>query len=376
MPYISALSKAVYKMLKIKYLLPCLLITVSYAAQTCNLKGGGILDDIMLQFARGAIGWQTTIEPIAKKFFFILFGMEFMWQLTVKKVFAGDIEKVWVFFFTRTVLCFFFAQYLVNVEMYKGIIEFLSGLGASMGGFTLNMVPNGAANTLSPSEVISSFSCITDVIHTITDQTGSFQYITIKITLAIIQVLIFILLVSIAFYLMQIILQAYLIIYIGFLFAGFAGSSWTRNYWEHYLAAVITVGAKFLIVCVLMGVLNIEMQKVMINVSMASSPDVLSSVVIKAFGTLLITSMGIYRLPEWFAAIFSVGMWPVGSPITVGSALRSAGNFITGVTHHAGEQFKPDTSARPTSNPVDIVGGRSGNTNSSRTGEHKSPNPF
>ena len=81
----------------------------------CVVKGGGILDSLLMQFANITNQWQNVINPLAKKIFFILFGMEFMWQLTVKKVFAGDVEKLWVFFFTRTVLCFFFAKYLVSI---------------------------------------------------------------------------------------------------------------------------------------------------------------------------------------------------------------------------------------------------------------------
>lgn len=291
-----------------KSVLPWLLINGVYAAaQSCVIKGGGILDDILLQFASVATSWQHTIEPLAQKFFFILFGMEFMWQLAVKKVFAGDIEKLWVFFFTRTVLCFFFAKYLVNIEMYKGVIVFLSGLGSSMGDFNLSMLPTSGMDTLGPSAVISGFSCMADMIHLATDQTGTLEYITIKITLAIMQVIIFIVLVAIAYYLMQVLLQAYLLIYAGFLFAGFAGSSWTRNYWERYLSAIISVGSKFLVVCLLMGVLNMQMRGWAndINQAVNSNLSILAAVIFRVCALAIIISLAIWRLPEWFATALS-----------------------------------------------------------------------
>ncbi|HLX53628.1 MAG TPA: type IV secretion system protein, partial [Aquella sp.] len=271
------------------------------------IKGGGILDDILLQFGNAATSWQNTIEPIAKKFFFILFGMEFMWQLAVKKVFAGDIEKLWVFFFTRTVLCFFFAKYLINIEMYRGIIEFLSGLGSSIGGFSLNMKPGSGMNTLGPSAVISNFSCMADMIHTATDQTGMLDYITLKIVLAIIQVILFIVLIFIAYYLMQIMLQAYLIVYAGFLFAGFAGSAWTKDYWQRYISTTISVGIKFFVVCLLMGVLNAQMKSWATDINQAMNSDltILASVILRVCATAIIISLAIWQLPEWLASALS-----------------------------------------------------------------------
>ena len=88
-----------------------------YANPVCQIKGGGVFDNLILQFANVGSKWQHEINPLARKIFFILFAMEFMWQLAVKKVFAGDVEKLWVFFFTRVALCFFFAKYLVDVDL-------------------------------------------------------------------------------------------------------------------------------------------------------------------------------------------------------------------------------------------------------------------
>lgn len=335
------LSKVVCnKVTKIKFLIICILIVNGYAdSSSCVIKGGGILDDVLLQFGNAATSWQTAVEPIAKKFFFILFGMEFMWQLTVKKVFAGDIEKLWVFFFTRTVLCFFFAKYLVNIEMYRGIIEFLSGLGSRMGGFSLDMKPGGM-NTLTPSAVLSNFSCMADMIHTATDQSGTFDYITLKITLAIIQVLLFVVLIFIAYYLMQILLQAYLVVYAGFIFAGFAGSSWTRDYWQRYISATISVGAKFLVVCLIMGVLNTQMKSWANDINHAVNADlsVLAGVICRVFATALIISLALWKLPEWFAAI-------LGGQISLSDGLPSTNSSVSERVMNNGHASQSNSSA-------------------------------
>lgn len=305
MLFIWVLNIQGYRFMKLKLVLVLFLISgLSYAAGTaCIVKGGGILDGLLMQFGNVTNQWQDVINPLTKKIFFILFGMEFMWQLTVKKVFAGDVEKLWVFFFTRTVLCFFFAKYLVNIALYRDVIMYFTELGSKLGGFSLN-IHGGSIATLGPSEVMSNFSCLADMIHTATDQSGTISFIAVKLTLAIIQVLLFLTLIFIAFYLMRIVLQAYLIIYIGFLFAGFAGSSWTFAYWQRYLSAVIAVGIKLFIVCLIMGVLNGEMKSWANDINRATEQglDILMGVILHVFGTSVIIALSIWQLPEWFAA--------------------------------------------------------------------------
>lgn len=325
--------------MRTKLLLFLILITaVSYGDDLCMVKGGGVLDGLVNQFSTVANNWQTFINPIAKKIFFILFGMEFMWQLTVKKVFAGDVEKLWVFFFTRTVLCFFFAKYLVNVNLYRDLIMYFSALGSQLGGFSLG-IGGGGVNTIGPSAVMSNFSCLADSIHTATDQTATIGGITIKFTLAIIQVLLFITLIFIAFYLMRIILQAYLIVYIGFLFAGFAGSSWTFSYWQRYLASVISIGVKFFVVCLIMGVLNNEMKGWSADINRATQDGlgVLMGVVIHVFGSSIIIALAIWQLPEWFSSSIT-GQIATGlaNPLErVLNSVMSSGHAATqGITRH------------------------------------------
>ena len=107
----------------------------------CKLSSGGSLDNILVQFSSVANNWQNYVEPITQKIFYTLFAMEFMWQLTVKKVFAGDIEKIWVYFFTRIIICYFYSKYIVSVELYKEIIEYFANIGSSVSGYNISLTP-------------------------------------------------------------------------------------------------------------------------------------------------------------------------------------------------------------------------------------------
>lgn len=292
----------------------------------CTVQGGGILDSLVTQFGNAASTWQNQINPIAKRIFYILFGTEFMWQLTVKKVFAGDIEKLWVFFFSRVVLCFFFAKYLVDVHLYQQIIEYFANLGSQISGFSLSLTPGSNFNSLGPSEVIGNFSCIANSIHQITDSTGSLEYLTLKFSLAIMQVLLFVVLSFLAFYLIKVILQAYFILYAGFILTGFAGSSWTMSFWQRYIQAVFAIAIKFLAVCFLLGILITQMKGWITDINSALDIVTLGSVVLKVLGSSIVITLLAHQLPEWAASVLAGNVnMKFATQVTSSSSFLSGG---------------------------------------------------
>ena len=277
----------------------------AYADSVCSVKNGGVLDSMVSQFANVASNWQNQINPIAKRIFYILFAMEFMWQLAVQKVFAGDIEKLWVFFFTRSVLCFFFARYLVDVKLYQQIIEYFASLASRLSNFSLSLTPGNNFATMGPSEVIGHFACIADSIHQVSDTTGALQYMTLKFSLAIMQVLLLVVLSFIAFYLIKVLLQAYFLLYAGFILTGFAGSSWTMPFWQRYVQAISGIAIKFLAVCFLLGILTTQMKGWTVDINAATNIRDLSSVILKVLGSSIIIALLSHELPEWAASTLS-----------------------------------------------------------------------
>jgi P-type conjugative transfer protein TrbL len=304
-------------------------------AIVCNIAPGGVLDNIVTQFANAGNTWQTKINPIAKKIFFILFGMEFMWQLVVKKVFAGDIEKLWVFFFTRTVLCFFFAKYIINVELYQQIIEYFASLGGATSGYTLSLSAGQNFKNLGPSEIIGNFSCISQAISNVSDGTGALDYITLKLTLAIIQVVLLLVLSLTAFYIIKVILQAYFLLYAGFILTGFAGSSWTKSFWQRYLQAVSGVAIKFLTVSFLLGVLMVQMKGWATDITAAKDIVALGAVILKVLGSAVIIGLLCGELPEWAASVLAGNV-----SMQFGEGMTSAVNTVSGVISGGVDRIK------------------------------------
>jgi P-type conjugative transfer protein TrbL len=288
-----------------KYCLIVLLLLANIAYADCTVAPGGVLDNFVLNFCDSLIKWGSESTSLANKIFMTLFALEFLWQLTIKKVFSGDIEKLWVFFFTRFALGLFFAKYLVNVEVYQGIITFFAEYGARVGGLKVDL--HGSTASLfagvTPSSMISYFSCAADAVHVATDESGTLSYITIKIVLAITQVLFFIAIIITSYLLMEVFIKTYFLLYVGFILTGFAGSSWTVNYWQRYLQQIFAMALEFLTMCVLLGVLSDQFHN-WTKVLTDSGSDLvkLSGAFFNMLGVSIIAVLLMEHLPKWVSS--------------------------------------------------------------------------
>jgi hypothetical protein len=271
-------------------------------SQVCRIASGGILDNLVLSFYQTMHQYSYQTTNLANKIFITLFALEFLWQLTINKIFIGDLEKLWVFFFVRSALGLFFAKYLVNIDFYRGIIAFVAKFAAQIGGFDINF-EDGMSSIfagITPSTLISYFSCIADVVHQGADSTGVVSYITIKIMLAISLLLFFLVLISISYLLMEVFIKTYFLLYVGFILTGFAGSSWTFNYWQRYLTQISAIALEFLTQCILLGVFKVQADSwigLLTNVN--SNLDSLVGAFIQILGVALIFMYLMYTMPRW-----------------------------------------------------------------------------
>ena len=275
------------------------------SVSACNPHGNGFLDDMITGFIKESKDWIKVTSDIARRIFWLLFSFEFMWQLTVKKVFAGDIEKLWVFFFVRIILGIFFAKYIINVDLYYGIIKYISDVGVRLAGSGLDLKAQNLVD-LGPSKMMGYFSCVTDSVHNATDNTGALQFITVKFTLAIMQVLLFVILSVMAFCIIMIYVQMYFVLYAGFILTGFAGSSWTLGYWEKYMHTISYIAIKFFVIAILMGVLKSTMITWNGWFNGAHGDIVLLMQASTAvLGSTIVLGLTMWELPEWAAKSLS-----------------------------------------------------------------------
>ena len=116
------------------------------------------------------------------------------------------------------------------------------------------------------------------------------------------QVLLFVVLSFIGFYLIKVILQTYFLLYAGFILTGFAGSSWTTSFWQRYIQAISGMAIKFLAVSFLMGILTSQIKGWAIDINTANNIIDLAAVVLKVLGSAIIIALLSHELPEWAAS--------------------------------------------------------------------------
>lgn len=283
------------------------------ADDVCLVSGGSrTLDTILNKFATTAFGWSSQIEIYAKRIFLMLFGMEFMWQLTVKKVFAGDVEKLWVFFFTRTVMGFFFYRYLVNMDLYVGIIQYFTNLGGQISGFIINASTGNIQ--MGPSEVLGYMNCMVSAIDKSSNIAGGITHPVFSIFMGFSQVIIIVCLSIIAFTLFKTLVQAYFMQYAGFIMTGFAGSSWTQPFWNGYLRGISSIAVKLFAICLVMSLISGVFATWAAQISSdlqhfendtSALISTLTADIFLILATSIVICMIAYQLPEWAASILS-----------------------------------------------------------------------
>lgn len=267
---------------------------------TTSTTGSG-LDNFLIKFCENMLVYADKSNGFAKKIFWILFSCEFLWQLSIKKIFVGDVEKLWVFCFTRLALGYFFDAYLVNIHIYQGIINFLVGYGASISNININISDTHKLfDGISPSSTYQIFTCASNIVHQVTDNTGSLSYITLKIFLAIAQLAFFLTMIGVAYLVMEVYIKTYFLLYVGFILTGFAGSSWTMNYWQKYLQQVSAVAIEFLTMCVLLGVLKSQIETwALLSIDTTSDTMKISGAFMNLLGLALIFLLLMANLPKW-----------------------------------------------------------------------------
>jgi len=214
----------------------------------CSMSAtGGLLDLFLQNYYTAAQSWSGVLAPIAVKLFWFWFTCEFLWQLTFKKILMNDLQKLYVFFVIRIFTAYFFAQCFVNQGFYLGIIQYFANLGAQAGGFAVNTNSGNPFGTFSPSGIINIGLCSWNSLFAFLGANAGWASIVNAVIYAlpmvILTIMITIVAIIMALALVMLALEAYIVLFGGFILCGFAGSSWTQSYWQKYLSYVAGVTA-------------------------------------------------------------------------------------------------------------------------------------
>ncbi|MBP7781675.1 MAG: type IV secretion system protein [Burkholderiales bacterium] len=225
----------------------------AYAA-ACALTPGGTYDTMVNSFATAAASWNAKLLPLVTRIFWGIFAAEFLYQLTFKKILSNDLSKLYVFFVIRMFTAYVFAYIFLDLSFYTGIIKFFTRFGIELGNPSSVITDSGPLGLgLSPSGVMSYLSCefsgILAALYALMliPTAGDFFCIA-----AIILILLMNLMAVLVAVMM---LDAYIVIFGGFILVGFSGSSWTQSYWQKYLSYAVGTGIRLFVTCLILGLI-------------------------------------------------------------------------------------------------------------------------
>ena len=224
----------------------------------------GVFDSIVQSFAGATSTWQTTLLPWAKYLFWFLGSLEFLYQLSIKKLLPNEITKLWVWLVVRILVAVLFAQFVLDPKFYMAIVTFFTNLGARVGGTAIDPANTGIL-MFSPSAIFQQqwslmWPTLSALITTGTAASVSAGGFSLSPSLGNflfgLAGAIFICMLIMCITVMLTLIEAYFVMFAGIILCGFAGSSWTLNFWQKYLSYVGGVAIRLFCMSILMGLLS------------------------------------------------------------------------------------------------------------------------
>lgn len=219
-----------------------------------------ILDTIMMSYSTATATWSAVLLPVARYVFWFVASLEFIYQLTIKKLLPNELQKLWVFLMVRVFVASFLAIFALDLNVYTGIISWMARLGALCGG--INFTGSGAAINYSPSALFDLiWSTYYPTLSGLLVAVGTANYINSSIALFLLAIagMIIVCIFIMIFVVMLVLVESYFVIFGGIILAGFAGSSWTLNYWQKYLSYVSGVAVRLFCTSLLLGLIAAQM---------------------------------------------------------------------------------------------------------------------
>jgi P-type conjugative transfer protein TrbL len=312
--------------------------TIIPNTSVCSLSaanGAQFLDNIMQQYYNLTSKWQSTILPVATEIFWTFFFFEFLYQLVFKKILAFDVQKIAIFFIVRVFTAYLYAQIFLDPGFYLGIVEFFLNLGAKASGFAINIVSDNPFSSFSPSSILNVANCLWNQVFAEIGNMNLAQSIIYGLPFVAIVVGVYILAAIMAVGLLISAIQSYIVLFAGFVLCGFAGSSWTQNYWQRYLSYVGGVAIRLFVTCLMLGIVeqntNYLFSK-MIGMGTTDWIGFLSNLLL-VFVSMLINTILVLKIPATAGSVLSGTINSgLGDLFTAGAVMMGAGMGMAGAS--------------------------------------------
>lgn len=290
-------------------------------ADVCSISPGGNYDDILNAFINAATTWNVKLLPLVTRIFWGIFAAEFLYQLTFKKILSNDVGKLYVFFVIRMFTAYVFAYIFLNLQTYIGIIGFFTRIGADLGGSTISVTHGSGGMGITPSGIMNLLECkfkgilLILTAGAVIPLTGGMQTFFGNSLLVVI-----ILMNLVAVTMVITMLDAYIVLFGGFILVGFSGSSWTQSYWQKYLSYAVGTGIRLFTTCLILGLIVTAMQ----GLSLLPTPNALFTLL----GVLIMSVYLLMTVPSKAASMLTGSMGGGMGELVGAASMVMAGGSI------------------------------------------------
>jgi type IV secretion system protein TrbL len=202
----------------------------------------GILQD----YATASMNWQNAIAPYAYNLFKLLAAVDFAWTCIVVALEKQDMQGVVATIIKKLMTIGFFWILLAYApQWFPLIIQSFVQVGGS---------GSGQATPLNPSNILSQGISIAGYLFNGASASNLLlsPATALALILAGLGIVLSYLVITIHFIMAMV--ESYIVIGAGYIFLGFGGSRWTSNYVERYVSLVVSIGARLMVLYLVIGV--------------------------------------------------------------------------------------------------------------------------
>ena len=215
-------------------------------AVLADIPEDNLLDQVVTQYRASAGAWSGTIANAAMWVFWTLVTIEIVWTGVTLVLRDADLGEVLAEITNRVIIIGFFSMLLMlGPQWAQDIVRSLGQLAGQAS------VAGGGLGSVTPGAVFDSGLELADRM---TSAVSFWDSATDALGLLIASIIIMIVFAIIAAFLVMTMVEVWVVINAGIILLGFGGSRFTKDFALKYLIYAVSVGMKFFIMLLMIGI--------------------------------------------------------------------------------------------------------------------------
>lgn len=271
---------------------------------------------ILASYDNSAYNWSVLASHLAERLFMLLVVINLSWSAAIWMLQKDDPMGLLVNFFRKVIAMAFFLMIIRYFEDWiPAIYQSLRQAGEYMAG----------VDRLHPSDIVRQGIHLASTIMNVSHSGGLLEKIGGALFNVAVALLVFLSFLGVAIQITLVIIGGKIILAGGMVMLGFAGSKWTMDFAQKYLAAAIHIGLKLLFLTLIVG-LGQDLSPMWASNIQNTPPENLLQAFLAVLASSLLFFFLSWRIPEMGASLLAGSLsMNLGSDIV--SSAASAGSL-------------------------------------------------